>query len=171
MKSVLCAIALGSNLGDSQTTLDAALGVLDRTPGIRLRAQSRYYQTKALVLPNAPPQPDYLNGCALLETTWAPDRLMTQLLHIETQFGRVRRERWGARTLDLDLLLFDDVIVQTTHLTLPHPRMTERAFVLVPLAEIAPAWVEPHTGQSIAQLAQAIDPTDIRLVAAATGRC
>ncbi len=132
------AVALGSNLGDSRAILEAALETLNRTPGITLQAHSSWYQTKAV----GPPQPDYLNGCVLLHVQMQPQQLLETLLEIEAQFGRVRQERWGPRTLDLDLLLFDDVILDTQGgeippLHLPHPRMRERAFVLVPLAEIS----------------------------------
>nr|WP_232228501.1 2-amino-4-hydroxy-6-hydroxymethyldihydropteridine diphosphokinase [Lyngbya sp. PCC 8106] len=86
-----------------------------------------------------------------------PQELLTTLLAIEDQFGRVRQERWGARTLDLDVLLFGDLILETPDLQIPHPRMTERGFVLVPLAEIAPDWVEPVSGEAISQLVKKVD--------------
>ncbi|XGV95025.1 MAG: 2-amino-4-hydroxy-6-hydroxymethyldihydropteridine diphosphokinase [Leptolyngbya sp. BL-A-14] len=159
--SARCAIALGSNLGDSLTTLEAALKVLAQTPGIVLEARSHWYWTKAV----GPPQPDYLNGCAILTVTLTPHALLKTLLQTEVKFGRVRRERWGARTLDLDLLLFDDVILNTPDLQIPHPHMTERAFVLVPLAEIAPAWIEPISGKTIAALVQTVDCSEVRRMA------
>ena len=162
MQPVSCAIALGSNLGDSQTILKSALKTLDRTPGINVVQRSHLYLTKALTLPDSPPQPDYLNQCALLKTTLMPHELLQALLAIELQFGRVRQQRWSARTLDLDLLLFDDVILDTSDLQIPHPRMCDRAFVLVPLAEIAPDWVEPVTGATIAQLVQLVGRSGIR---------
>ncbi|GAC1459254.1 MAG: hypothetical protein NVS2B14_01440 [Chamaesiphon sp.] len=152
-KSALCAIALGSNLGDSRTILESAIETLAYTPGITLLAQSSWYKTIAV----GPPQPDYLNGCVLLEAQLTPQNLLETLLSIEIQFGRTRKERWEPRTLDLDLLLFDDVILDTPTLQLPHPCMTERAFVLVPLAEIAPDWVEPVSGKAIAELVQAVN--------------
>jgi 2-amino-4-hydroxy-6-hydroxymethyldihydropteridine diphosphokinase len=154
------AIALGSNLGDSKTILESALDTLHQTAGINITARSPFYQTA----PIGPPQPDYLNACALLETPLNPDALLSALLHTETLFGRQRKERWGARTLDLDLLLFNDVILNTEHLQIPHPRLIERAFVLVPLATIAPDWIEPHSGQTIAALAQKIDQTGVKKV-------
>ncbi len=159
--SAQCAIALGSNLGDSFATLEAALNVLAQTPGIVLEARSHWYLTKAV----GPPQPNYLNGCALLQVTLMPHALLETLLQTEAKFGRVRRERWGARTLDLDLLLFDDVILSTPNLQIPHPRMAERAFVLVPLAEIAPHWVEPISGNAIATLVQTVDCSEVRRMA------
>jgi 2-amino-4-hydroxy-6-hydroxymethyldihydropteridine diphosphokinase len=153
-----CAIALGANLGQPQTTLEAALGVLDRTPQIRVEAHSSWYLTPAI----GPPQPDYINGCAILQTALTPIALMQTLLNVENHFGRVRRERWGARTLDLDLLLFDDVIMHSVDLTIPHPRMCDRAFVLIPLSEIAPDWLEPIAGQPIQTLLQNVDATGVR---------
>ncbi len=152
-QGVLSAIALGSNLGDSLTILKNALNQLADTAGITLEAQSSWYQTA----PVGPPQPDYLNGCALLDVQLTPQELLETLLRIEAFFGRVRRERNGPRTLDLDLLLFDDLILDSPTLQLPHPRMRERAFVLVPLAEITPNWVEPISGKAIAQLVQTLD--------------
>ncbi len=156
------AIALGSNLGNSREILEAALIHLDRIDGIKVVKRSQWY----LTAPIGPPQPDYLNGCAVLETTLEPASLMQVLLQIETHFGRVRRERWGARRLDLDLLLFNHVILESPELTIPHPRMNDRAFVLVPLAEIAPDWIEPTTGMAIAQLAQLVDCSGVAPAAA-----
>jgi 2-amino-4-hydroxy-6-hydroxymethyldihydropteridine diphosphokinase len=152
------AIALGGNLGDTRAILEDALHILAQTPGITLQAQSSWYFTKAV----GPPQPDYLNGCALLNVQMSPEALLATLLGIEAKFGRIRTERWGPRTLDLDLLLFNDLILETPTLQIPHPRMRERAFVLVPLAEIAPNWVEPVTGIAIAQLVKAVDCSEVR---------
>ncbi len=151
------AIALGSNLGDSLDILQSAVQLLDQTPGIELLARSSWYRTKAV----GPPQPDYLNGCVLLQVQMSPQQLLATLLEIEAKFGRVRQERWGPRTLDLDLLLFDDVVLHSPHLQIPHPRMRERAFVLVPLAEIAPNWLEPVSGKSIAQLVRQVDASEV----------
>lgn len=151
------AIALGSNLGDSRAILESALSRLDGVV-----ARSSWYRTKAVTLPNSPPQPDYLNGCAILETELEPLELLAKLQQIETEFGRVRHQRWDARTLDLDILLIDDVIFQTETLEVPHPRMNDRAFVLVPLAEIAPDWRHPILNQSIAELLRFVDASDMR---------
>jgi len=153
-----CAIALGSNLGDSKALLESALVALDRTLGITLEKCSSWYKTIAI----GPPQPDYLNGCALLTVQLAPEALLATLLQIETQFGRVRQQHWGPRTLDLDLLLYGRTILELPHLQLPHPRMTKRAFVLVPLAEIAPHWIEPISEKTIQALVQAVDCSGVQ---------
>ena len=157
-KGQTSAIALGSNLGDSRAILEEAISILAATPGITLLAKSSWYQTLAV----GPPQPDYINGCALVQVTFSPLVLLETLLAIEAQKGRIRTERWGARSLDLDLLLYDHLILDTPTLTIPHPRMRERAFVLVPLAEIAPNWIDPVTGKAIAELVKAVDCTGVK---------
>ena len=161
----LCAIALGSNLsseiGDSQKIVQAAIAQLATYPEIEVVKVSRWYRTKAITLPNTAPQPDYINGCAVLRTTLNPFQLLQALFYTEQFFGRERRERWGARTLDLDLLLYGDRQIDTPELVLPHPRMSDRAFVLLPLAEIAADWIHPVKGLAISELSQ--NPTDFAL--------
>jgi 2-amino-4-hydroxy-6-hydroxymethyldihydropteridine diphosphokinase len=159
-KTPQTAIALGSNLGDSLATLEAATAELAASPGIQLQAKSSWYITKAV----GPPQPDYLNGCIILQVEINPHELLQTLLAIEQKFGRVRQEKWGARSLDLDLLLYDDLIIDTPNLQVPHPRMQERAFVLVPLAEIAPDWVDPISGFVIRDLVKKVDCSDVHLL-------
>ncbi|ARV57886.1 2-amino-4-hydroxy-6-hydroxymethyldihydropteridine diphosphokinase [Nostocales cyanobacterium HT-58-2] len=154
------AIALGSNLGDSRAILEAAIETLAKTPGIALEAKSSWYKTKAV----GPPQPDYVNGSVILRVEMGPQLLLETLLEIEKKFGRVRQERWGPRTLDLDLLLYNDLILNTPKLQIPHPRMRERAFVLVPLAEIALDWVEPISGCAIKELVKEVDCSEVRLL-------
>lgn len=153
-------IALGGNIGDSQAIFTAAIEILAKTPGIKLQAKSSWYITKAV----GPPQPDYLNGCAILQVEMSPQLLLETLLATEQKFGRVRQQRWGARSLDLDLLLYDDLIMDTPNLQIPHPRMRERAFVLVPLAEIAPDWVEPISGRVIKDLLKEVDCSGVHLL-------
>lgn len=154
------AIALGSNLGDSIVILGAAIKALERMPGIEIIIVSSWYQTKAI----GPPQPDYINGCVSVRTEQKPHSLLQILLKIEKEFGRIRQERWGPRTLDLDLLLYDDLILETATLQIPHPRIRERAFVLAPLAEIEPYWIEPVSGKSIKELVKAVDCTAVNLL-------
>jgi 2-amino-4-hydroxy-6-hydroxymethyldihydropteridine diphosphokinase len=159
-KQALAAIALGSNLGDSKTILERAIATIDETPEIKVRSRSSWYQTAAI----GPVQPDYLNGCAILEVQLTPEELLATLLKIEDRFGRIRGERWGPRTLDLDLLLFDDLILDAPALQLPHPRMTQRAFVLVPLAEIASDWVEPISQKAIAELVKTVNCSGVKRI-------
>ncbi|MFY7697154.1 MAG: 2-amino-4-hydroxy-6-hydroxymethyldihydropteridine diphosphokinase [Cyanobium sp.] len=146
------AIALGSNLGDSLATLEGALAALEEVPGIRVLTRSRWYRSA----PVGPDQPDYLNGCALLEVVLSPEAVLEQLHATEHRYGRVRLERWGARTLDLDLILYGAQQRDSEKLLLPHPRFRERAFVLLPLAEIAPLWIDPLTGKTVADLASTV---------------
>ena len=143
------AIALGSNIGDSATILKDALQALDQHPQVRVVRHSRWYRT----VPVGPVQDDFLNGCALLETELEAEALLELLLKTELDFGRVRVEHWGPRSLDLDLILYGDQVIATERLQVPHPRLAERSFVLTPLAEIAPAWIEPTSGKSISELA------------------
>ena len=153
-------IALGSNIGDSPTILDTAVKTLNKVLGITYRIKSSWYRTKAV----GPPQPDYLNGCVSLGVDLEPLKLLQILLEIENQFGRERKERWGARTLDLDLLLYDNLILDPPTLQIPHPRMTHRGFVLVPLAEIAPDWIEPISKRAIKQLVKEVDCSGVYLL-------
>jgi 2-amino-4-hydroxy-6-hydroxymethyldihydropteridine diphosphokinase len=146
------AIALGSNLGASRTTLDEALEALDRNEGVRVIRRSSWYRSA----PIGPAQPDYVNGCALLEVSLEPEALLDVLQATENLFGRVRAERWGPRTLDLDLILYGSMRIATERLVVPHPRMAERAFVLLPLAEIAAEWIDPVSGRPVGELATAL---------------
>jgi 2-amino-4-hydroxy-6-hydroxymethyldihydropteridine diphosphokinase len=129
-------------------------------PQIQIIAVSSWY----LTAPIGPPQPDYLNGCAVIETSLTPLALLQELQAIEAEFGRVRQEIWGARTLDLDLLLYDNLIIDLPTLQVPHPHMGERAFVLIPLAEIVPNWIEPRSGQSIVTLCNQVDHSGVKLL-------
>ena len=145
----LAYIALGANLDDPLGQLRAALDTLAALPGSRLLRASSFYRTAPV---GAPGQPDYLNAVAALETTLAPETLLAALLAIEHDFGRQRAYRNAPRTLDLDLLLHDAQSIDTPRLSLPHPRMHLRAFVLVPLCEIAPDCRIPGRGQAAAWL-------------------
>lgn len=155
-----CAIALGSNQGNSLNILESSLNTLAQIPGIQLQATSSWYQTKAIGTPQ--PQPDYLNGCALLAVRQTPEELLTILQATEIQFGRVGKGTLQPRTLDLDLLLYEDLVLNTPDLIIPHPRMNERAFVLVPLAEIAPDWIEPVSGNKIVKLLKNVDTSGVK---------
>ena len=146
-------VALGSNLGDSQQTLVSAVESLTIKSGIKLVRCSSWYRTP----PIGPPQPDYYNGCIWLSCQdYTPHQLLQCLQRIELMYGRKRHKRWGARTLDLDIIFFGNQIIDEHDLIIPHPRMQERAFVLVPLAEIAPDWIDPRSEQSVATLCKQI---------------
>jgi 2-amino-4-hydroxy-6-hydroxymethyldihydropteridine diphosphokinase len=156
----MCAIGLGSNLGDSIAILDGAIAQLQTHPQIEIIAISSWYQTQ----PIGPPQPDYCNGCVTIQTSLEPLILLDSLHAIEAKFGRVRQDIWGARTLDLDLLLYDDLIINLPNLQVPHPLMLKRAFVLVPLSEIAAEWKCPKSGDSIATLCNRLEYSDVKLL-------
>ncbi|MFW5653639.1 MAG: 2-amino-4-hydroxy-6-hydroxymethyldihydropteridine diphosphokinase [Planctomycetota bacterium] len=150
MMPIAC-ISLGSNLGDRAAHINAALRRLDAlTPDVRLIAVSSLHETKAV---GPGQQPNYLNAAAMLETTLSPHDLLASMLEIEKQHGRERSIRWAARTLDLDLLLYDDAIIDDPPtLTVPHPMMHDRSFVLDPLVEIAGDLVHPVFGKTIREL-------------------
>lgn len=145
-----CLIGLGSNLGNRQQTLDQAVERLGQHAQVSLTARSGWFETAPAGGP--PGQGPFLNGAAALETSLAPHALLEVLRPIEAELGRRRTERWGPRCLDLDLLLYDELVLDTADLTVPHPRMAWRRFVLEPAAEVAPAMVHPTTGWTIARL-------------------
>jgi 2-amino-4-hydroxy-6-hydroxymethyldihydropteridine diphosphokinase len=145
-------VGLGSNLADPRSQLELALEELDQLPLTRLSIASRLYTSRPLG-PRA--QPDFINAVAGLETRLSPLALLDQLQALEQRHRRVRGRHWGPRTLDLDLLLFDQECLSVPRLTLPHPEMARRAFVLVPLAEMAPDLRLPD-GNEVATLAQAL---------------
>jgi len=172
----LTAIALGGNLasrhGRPQTTLLAALGEIGSELGT-IHAVSRFFSTPAFPSRESPP---FVNAAVLVRTALAPGEVLTALHRIEAGFGRERAERWGARTLDLDLLFVGDRVLPDagvqSHwrslaperqgqeapdaLILPHPRLADRSFVLIPLAEIAPGWRHPLAGQSVSEMLAAL---------------
>ena len=143
-------IALGSNLANPQVQLISALQAMNQLRGSSLVSVSSFYQSKPL---GPQDQPDYVNAVACLETSLAPLALLDELQRIEHEQGRVRLRRWGERTLDLDILLYADQIIQSERLTVPHYDMHQREFVIIPLAEIAPHLSLPN-GQLIQTLVQ-----------------
>ncbi|EMR0739009.1 MULTISPECIES: 2-amino-4-hydroxy-6-hydroxymethyldihydropteridine diphosphokinase [Citrobacter] len=142
-------IALGSNLASPLEQVNAAVKAIGDIPDSRIVAVSSFYRTPPL---GPQDQPDYLNAAVALETTLAPEELLNHTQRIELQQGRVRKaERWGPRTLDLDIMLFGNEVINTERLTVPHYDMKNRGFMLWPLAEIAPELIFPE-GISLHQL-------------------
>lgn len=153
-------VALGSNLGDPALEVSSALGDLGSLADTAVRARSRLYRSTAW---GPVPQPDYVNAVAELETALEPEALLAALLDIERRHGRRRAVRWGPRTLDLDLLLYDGEAISTPKLTIPHPGLVERPFVLLPLAEIASDVDVPGAGR-VSSLLAGIDTSGVSLL-------
>ncbi|MCA9212387.1 MAG: 2-amino-4-hydroxy-6-hydroxymethyldihydropteridine diphosphokinase [Planctomycetales bacterium] len=145
-----CLIGLGFNLGDRRAILDFAIEHFETLPNVSVQSVSEWLSTEPIGGPSG--QGGFLNGAAILKTVLPPHELLGQLRQVETTLGRERRIRWDARTLDVDILLYDDLIVQSETLVIPHPRMTCRRFVLEPTAEIAPDWVHPEIQWTIGRL-------------------
>ena len=146
MKAV---VGLGSNEGDRLAALTGAALRLSRA--VRVEAASTVYETTPV---GGPPQGDYLNAAVLVEAAMTPLELVDVLLAIEASMGRVRRERWGPRVIDLDLLWAPGVVMDDPRCTLPHPRLAERAFALVPLLELVPGAIDPRSGHPYAPLSR-----------------
>lgn len=161
----LAYVGLGGNLGDVETTLQAAFVALDQVTDTRMLRASRLYRTPAW---GNTDQPDFINAAALLETGLAARSLLAALLAVEHALGRDRAadgsDRWGPRTLDLDLLLYDDAVIDQPGLRVPHPYLHQRVFALLPLVEIAPDAIIPGHGSARAALA-ALDTTGVEALA------
>ncbi len=143
-------IGLGSNLGDRLDNLSGAIDALGQVPGITVRQVSSIHETEPVGGPSG--QGMFLNAVVEIETSLDPLSLLRVLQDIEARFGRQRSVHWGERTLDLDLLLFDDRIIDTPELSVPHPRMHTRRFVLEPMLEVAPTALDPVTGRPFAAI-------------------
>jgi 2-amino-4-hydroxy-6-hydroxymethyldihydropteridine diphosphokinase len=152
-------IGLGANLGDRLGTLKSAVLALGAHGEVQ--RLSHVYETPAL----GPPQPDYLNAAVLLGTSLPPRALLGELLRIEQRHGRERRERWGPRTLDLDLLLSPGLTLEEPGLSLPHPELGRRSFALVPLLDVLPDARDDLSGASYAELLARLEPTTLRRIA------
>jgi 2-amino-4-hydroxy-6-hydroxymethyldihydropteridine diphosphokinase len=146
-------IAFGGNVGDVEGNLRRALESVGGLPRTRLRKVSSLYRTAPVGVTD---QPDFLNGVAEIETALSPSELLAELLAIEGSLGRTRATRWGPRTVDLDIVLWGGQVVNSPDLEVPHPRMHERAFVLVPLNEIAPQARHPRLNRSVRELSESL---------------
>jgi len=139
-------IGLGSNLGEREAQLRAALDAIAQLPGTQLVRVSSLYDTEPV---GETEQPNFLNAVAQVDTELTARQLLWNLLLIERRLGRIRTRRWGPRTIDLDLLLYGSLVVDEPDLKLPHPELTRRSFVLVPLVELDPLLAHPVTGQTL----------------------
>lgn len=148
-------IALGGNVGHVRKSFECALTMLHQS--CHIIAKSRLYQTPALVLPGADPQPDYVNAAVHVVSTLPPTLLLTELHRIEAALGRERKTRWGARTIDLDLIDYEGIISTSPALMLPHPELAKRLFVLQPLHDIIPNWIHPITNLSVSEMIAALE--------------
>lgn len=146
-------IALGTNLGDRSTNLMAAQMMLSQE-GIRLRGASKVYETAPWGVLD---QPDFLNQVLMVETQQNPQELLKCFKDIEYRLGRRTGVRYGPRPMDLDILLYDDMVLETPDLVIPHPRLAERAFVLVPLADLAPDLIHPVLKKTVRELLSGLD--------------
>ena len=148
-EGIITYLGLGANLGDRRENIRTALRKLGDLPTMKVMRVSSLYETAPVGVTD---QPDFLNLVAAAWTSLAPQALLDRLLHIENQMGRVRTERWGPRVIDIDLLLYGSERVALPGLTVPHPRLRERSFALVPLAEIAPELALPGDEKKPAEL-------------------
>lgn len=150
-------IGIGSNLGDRDGNIRAAIGLLRENPMISVSKISNIYETDPIT-PGVEPQPKYLNGAIEIETTLAPGALLGVLIKIEAELGRPSpRAKGTPRTIDLDILFYDDLIMDEPHLRIPHPEVSKRMFVLLPLCDIAPLVVHPAEGRSIRAAKEALE--------------
>lgn len=145
-------IGLGSNLGDRARNLERAIELLEKDPQIDVSSTSSWHATRPVGGPSG--QDDFLNGAITLDTSHVPHSLLRRLQEIENQLGRHRGLRWGPRTIDLDFLLYDEMVLDSPELRLPHPHMAIRRFVLAPAVEVASAMIHPVTGWSVERLWQ-----------------
>lgn len=143
-------IALGANLGDSSKSLLLAIEMLSNDPEIRSIRASSIHQTAPVTAEEG--QSTYANAAAALETRLSPHELIQKLRKVESEFGRIRDKVWSSRTLDLDIVGFDSLVMFDEELAIPHPRMTVRRFVIDPLAEVAPGWIHPQLSWTVSRI-------------------
>jgi len=146
--AVTAYLGLGANLGDRLANLQAAVDLLRREERMRVVASSRVWETEPV---GGPEQPEYLNAVLRVETDRSPRELLDACVGVEAELGRVRAERWGSRTIDVDVLLYDERTVDEPDLVVPHPRLAERAFVVLPLLELEPDPILPDGRRLVEQ--------------------
>lgn len=152
---VVCYLGIGSNLGNRRKNIELALSHLKRERSIKVRKVSRLYETEAV---GGPPQGKFLNGVIELDCKLSPQKLLSRLKNIELKLGRTKlQKKWQPRTIDLDILLFGDLVLREKNLEIPHPLMDRRIFVLKPLCEIAPQVVHPLKKKTIAELFKKVE--------------
>lgn len=152
---------MGTNLGNRLKNLKLAIEFISAEEGVAVQTVSPVYETEPL---GGPMQDPFLNACALLKTTLPPDALLSIMLKIEDKMGRIREEKWGPRLIDLDLLAYENAMINTPALELPHPRMAERDFVLIPLFDIAPDLLISGLDKTVRDILSARKPSpDVKL--------
>ncbi|MEK7851476.1 MAG: 2-amino-4-hydroxy-6-hydroxymethyldihydropteridine diphosphokinase [Deltaproteobacteria bacterium] len=147
-------IGLGSNIGDKTINMKRAIEELEKVPGNKVLAVSSFYKTEPV---GDVEQDWFINAVVKIETGLIPGELLKTLLDIERNLGRVREIKWGPRIIDLDILLYDDLVIEEEGLAVPHPYLHKRGFVLTPLAEIAPACIHPRLKKSISEILGALE--------------
>ncbi|MFC1651081.1 2-amino-4-hydroxy-6-hydroxymethyldihydropteridine diphosphokinase [Candidatus Latescibacterota bacterium] len=158
---IISYLGLGSNLGDRFGCLLEAVERLNSESGITVANVSPVYETAPV---GGIEQPDYFNAAAEIETVLEPEKLLGTCLAIEHDMGRVRAEKWGPRVIDIDILFYGDIIIESADLTVPHPSLDSRAFVLCPLSDIAPDLVHPASGKTVNDLRIAAGDAGIRKI-------
>ncbi|MFC1528847.1 2-amino-4-hydroxy-6-hydroxymethyldihydropteridine diphosphokinase [Candidatus Latescibacterota bacterium] len=154
-------LGLGSNIGDRLGNLNGAVLRLNSSPEILVMNVSNIYETVPV---GGPVQPDYLNAAVEIETILEPEGLFRHCSGIEKAMGRERTEKYGPRIIDIDIVLYNQLVLKTDDLTIPHPRMHERAFVLRPLADLVPDYVHPVTGLAVKELLERVDQSGVQKI-------
>jgi 2-amino-4-hydroxy-6-hydroxymethyldihydropteridine diphosphokinase len=157
IRKVVAGIGLGANLGDAAAQVEAAIRELDRLPETKLMAVSGLYRTAPV---GKTDQDWFVNAAAVVETGLGPRAMLEALLDVENRMGRVRVEKWGPRRIDLDLLFYGSATIREENLSVPHPYLHQRRFVLAPLAEIAPDWVHPELGLTVREMSERLADPD-----------
>lgn len=152
-------LGIGTNLGDREENLAMAFTGLEKLPGTQILALSNIYETAPFDVLSQ--QEDYLNGCVLIDTALSPEALLRRCLDLETALGRVRKEYHGARTMDIDLLLYEGFTSSSPELTVPHPHIRERAFVMVPLSDLFPGRIA--LGYDFSEAYEQVEKSGVRL--------